>query len=128
MLKSYYQNDFKNFLEATDVSILGSLAQHHEFALDELQKNAWLKQIQILKQHLGFFENGQIFFEFSIPRMGKRVDNVLIIRDLVFVVEFKVGDRQFTSQAKTQVIDYCLDLLCTRQISQNPYPIRILLS
>ena len=43
--------------------------------------------------------------------MGKRVDNILIIRDLIFVVEFKVGDRQFTSQAKTQVIDYCLDLL-----------------
>jgi len=42
-LKSYYQNEFKNFLEATDVSILGSLARHHEFALDELQKNAWLK-------------------------------------------------------------------------------------
>ena len=64
-----------------------------------------------MKQHLGVFKSGQVFFEFSIPRMGKRVDNILIIRDLIFVVEFKVGDRQFTSQAKTQVIDYCLDLL-----------------
>lgn len=111
MLRSYYQSEFARFIETTDEFILGSLTAAHEFALDELQKNAWLKQIQILKQHLAVFNHGQIFFEFSIPRMGKRVDNILIIRDLIFVVEFKEGDRQFTSQAKTQVIDYCLDLL-----------------
>ncbi|WP_411688397.1 DUF2075 domain-containing protein [Acinetobacter indicus] len=111
MLKSYYQNEFKKFVATTEEAILGHLAHHHQFALDELQKNAWLKQIQLLKQQLLQFEAGQIFFEFSIPRMGKRVDNILIIHDLIFVVEFKVGERQFTPQAKTQVIDYGLDLL-----------------
>lgn len=52
MLKSYYQNEFKKFVATTEEAILGHLAHHHQFALDELQKNAWLKQIQLLKQQL----------------------------------------------------------------------------
>ena len=53
---------------------------------------------------------GEIFFEFAIPRMGKRVDNIIISYDKVFVVEFKVGESEYKNHDKDQVIDYTLDL------------------
>lgn len=59
-----------------------------------LQNNSWTQQIPILKSELRDFE-GDIFFEFSIPRMGKRVDTLLIIKNIVFVLEFKVGESSF---------------------------------
>lgn len=111
MLRSYFQSSVEQFLEKNEHEILGALAQHHAFALEDLQKNAWLKQIEVLKQQFGSLEQGEIFFEFSIPRMGKRVDNILLIRDLIFVIEFKVGEKAYPQYAKTQTIDYCLDLL-----------------
>ena len=53
---------------------------------------------------------GSIFFEYSIPRMGKRIDVVLIIKNVIFVLEFKVGEKEFPSYAIEQVWDYALDL------------------
>lgn len=110
MTRSYYSNTISGFLQDDETQIFGQLSLHHSHALEELQKNAWIKQIEILKNTLSYFEDGQIYFEFSIPRMGKRVDNILIIKDLIFVLEFKVGDTQYQKQSLEQVIDYCLDL------------------
>ncbi len=90
--------------------ILGQLIRNHDFAAENLQRNAWIKQIEILKSELRAFKHGQIYFEFSIPRMGKRVDNILIIEDFIFVVEFKVGDTEYQKHALEQTVDYCLDL------------------
>jgi DUF2075 family protein len=70
---------------------------------------AWEHQIKILKEVLQKHE-GTVFFEFSIPRMGKRVDCLLIIKNIVFVIEFKVGEKEFTNQNIEQVWDYALDL------------------
>jgi len=77
--------------------------------LEDQQKNAWLKQIDFLKNSLKDIE-GSIYFEFTIPRMGKRVDNILIANNFIFVIEFKVGDSHYTKDAQYQTIDYCLDL------------------
>lgn len=110
MLRSYYQNTIQEFLANSNDLILGQLVKQHEFALEDLQKNAWLAQIDILKENLTDIASGQLYFEYSIPRMGKRADNILIIRDLIFVIEFKVGERVYSANAKNQVIDYCLDL------------------
>lgn len=110
MLRSYYQSSIQDFLSSSNDLILGNLAQHHEFALEDLQKNAWLAQIDILKANLVGIAKGHLYFEYSIPRMGKRADNILIIRNLIFVIEFKVGESFYSTTAKNQVIDYCLDL------------------
>jgi hypothetical protein len=42
--------------------------------------------------------------------MGSRIDAVVIIGAVVFVVEFKVGERQFHQHDLDQVMDYALDL------------------
>ena len=82
---------------------------HSNRSLDELQTNAWKKQIEILKDQLNGL-HGQIYFEFAIPRMGKRVDNIVIVKDTAFIIEFKVGDGGYEKYAIEQVIDYTIDL------------------
>ena len=79
MTRAYYSNTIKNFLVEEDNTILGKLARHHNHALEDLQRNAWLKQIDILKIAFQNIDKGYIFFEFAIPRMGKRVDNIIFI-------------------------------------------------
>jgi len=106
---SYFNSDIKTFVEIEESIILGKLNQNHLFDSDLQQKFAWQHEIKILKEFLRTFE-GQIFFEFSIPRMGKRVDVLLLIRSIVFVVEFKVGASTFDFSAIEQVQDYALDL------------------
>ena len=110
MKRAYYNNSISNFILEDSNSILGQLSLNHtNRSLEDLQKNAWVKQIEILKSELKGIM-GSIYFEFQIPRMGKRVDNIIIVDDCVFVVEFKVGDDSYGKHAELQVIDYCLDL------------------
>ncbi len=128
MTRSYYSNSISDFLRDDETRILGQLSLHHNHALEDLQKNAWVKQITILKDTLQTINKGQIYFEFSIPRMGKRVDNVLIINDLIFVLEFKVGDNQYQKHAIEQVVDYCLDLQNFHEGSHHEKLIPVLIS
>jgi len=110
MKRAYYNNTILGFLTEDSNSILGQLSLNHtNRSLEELQRNAWIKQIEILKEELKGID-GSIYFEFQIPRMGKRVDNIIIVEDCIFVVEFKVGDDTYGKHAETQVIDYALDL------------------
>lgn len=109
MKRYYYGNSITNFCNDIDTSIIGELTMAHSHELDDLQKNAWLAQIQILKNQLVGIE-GYIYFEFTIPRMGKRTDNILIIGDTVFVLEFKIGASSFDKHAIDQTIDYSIDL------------------
>jgi hypothetical protein len=85
------------------------LTTNCDFAVLPTQRDAWLSQIEFLKSHLAGL-NGSVFMEFSIPRMGRRVDTVILTGPLVFVVEFKVGDAEFDRAAVEQVWDYALDL------------------
>ena len=128
MTRSYYSKTITDFLQDNETRILGELSLHHNHALEDLQKNAWIKQIKILKDTLQNFITGQIYFEFSIPRMGKRVDNILIINDLIFVLEFKVGDNQYQKYSIEQVVDYCLDLQNFHEGSHHEKIIPVLVS
>lgn len=83
--------------------------RNSEFALLPTQTNAWLEQIHILQDQLKG-QTGSLFLEFNIPRMGRRIDTVLLIGPAVFVVEFKVGETSFERAAIDQVWDYALDL------------------
>ena len=98
MKRSYYQNTTDKFLTEDSYSIFGQLAKNHQHDLEDQQKNAWLKQIDFLKSWLKDLQ-GNLYFEFSIPRMGKRVDNILIINNFIFVIEFKIGDMASASRA-----------------------------
>lgn len=107
---AYYEADTTEFLSTENDTVLGALARQHGFSLDPLQKHAWQSQIQLLQRYIPASLAARIYFEFSIPRMGKRADIVILARGLVFVVEFKVGAKTFDRSAIEQVYDYALDL------------------
>ena len=109
MKRSFYSDSITGFLHTSKEQILGGLSISNEFSLEITQKESWIQQIKILKEALKNFE-GKIFFEYSIPRMGRRIDVVLIIKNVIFVLEFKVGEKEFLLSASDQVLDYCLDL------------------
>ncbi len=124
----YYSNTIQNFLLEANHDIYNTLvAEHSNRTLEGQQKNAWKRQIEILKDQLKGFE-GQIYFEFSIPRMGKKVDNIVIINDKIFVIEFKVGSLKYEKSAIEQVIDYTLDLKNFHEGSHNLCLIPILVA
>jgi len=105
----FYSDTISNFLTSSNNEIFGAISSNSDFPDEPTQKGAWTQEIKILKNVL---ENhgGRIFFEYSIPRMGRRIDVVLIIRNVIFVVEFKVGEKDFYQSAVDQVWDYALDL------------------
>ena len=109
----FYGNSFNHFRSVSPEEILGELARHAGGGIELDQNNAWQKQIEILR-NLDLSADIQcvakIYFEYTIPRLGRRVDVVLLIRHVLFVLEFKVGEKNFSSAALDQVWDYALDL------------------
>ena len=109
MLNSYYEQDISEFLNATTNEIIGEISRSNHFDQTRLQGKAWEYQIKLLKECLKGL-TGTVFFEFSIPRMGKRIDTVVITKNVVFVLEFKVGEMNHHRSDRDQVWDYALDL------------------
>jgi hypothetical protein len=127
MKREYYSDTISNFLRTSTEEILGKLAVNNDFALIQTQRDAWIAQIAILSETLAPY-TGSIYFEYSIPRMGRRIDVVLLIGPVVFVIEFKVGEGEFTSFAMDQVCDYALDLKNFHDTSHEQYIAPILVA
>ncbi|MBU1101277.1 MAG: DUF2075 domain-containing protein [Bacteroidetes bacterium] len=128
MNRSYYSADVQKFLKDDNSFILGELSRNHEFALEDLQRNSWQSQICILKDSLEQFHNASIAFEYSIPRMGKRVDVILLHAGIIFVLEFKVGESKYSKHAVDQVLDYSIDLKNFHEQSHNRVIIPIVIA
>lgn len=126
--RAYYSANISAFLSVGQAQILGELTKKHNFALDITQKNAWIEQITKLKVQLHNFSGGEIFLEFSIPRMGKRVDVLLIIAGVIFVIEYKAGAQSHDLHAIDQVTDYALDLKNFHEGTHNRFVVPILLA
>ena len=116
MNRAYYSDQITAFCKLSSDEILGKLSQGGEFLTE--QRDAWLEQICILQTALEPYE-GSIYFEYSIPRMGRRIDVVVLIKAVIFVLEFKVGEKEFHAHAIDQVVDYALDLKNFHEPSHN---------
>jgi hypothetical protein len=111
MKRYYYGDPIAEFLRKESDLILGALVASNEFPLEMTQRDAWLGQIELLKSALApFGTSGHVYFEYSIPRLGRRIDVVAIIQGVIFVLEFKVNESEFSLSALDQVCDYALDL------------------
>ena len=119
MERFFYQNNVAGFLADSEDTILGTLARNNPFNLIDLQRNAWLYEIRCLKNLLQKESSGQVIFEYSIPRVGKRIDVVLLLHGIVFVLEFKVGAEEYSRQDLEQVWDYALDLKNFHEASRD---------
>lgn len=115
----YYADPVSSFIRKTTNEIFGEITLHDQFGADDLQKNTWKYEIDLLKKELSFIEDGFIIFEYTIPRIGSRVDNILLYNGLVFLLEFKVGEKNYPNYAYEQVMDYALDLKCFHKESHS---------
>ena len=118
MNRAYYSSSIQEFINSSNNEILGILTSKNDFKLEQTQREAWLAQVHILKNVLNGYA-GSIYFEYSIPRMGKRIDVLLIIQSVIFILEFKVGEREFHGYNIDQVWDYALDLKNFHETSHN---------
>lgn len=110
--REYYSDSIGGFLATTTPEVLGILLGQSR-SVDGQQGPAWEDQIEILRTALAphaATTDGRLYLEWAVPRVGKRIDAVLIIRNVVFVVEFKVGAADFAAADREQVWDYALDL------------------
>jgi hypothetical protein len=127
MKRSLYSDTIANFRNTPPDEILGKLIRDYEFSLENLQRDSWLEEINILKSVLSHYE-GSIYFEYSIPRMGKRIDTLVLIGPVIFVLEFKIGEKEFTLYAIDQVYDYALDLKNFHESSHEQFVAPILIA
>lgn len=128
MNRAYYANSICDFCIEDGDSIFGKISGGYDLnKLTIQQSNAWQSQIKILKQTILNF-TGKLYFEFTIPRMGKRVDNILIIDNCIFVLEFKIGSKEYDKYAKDQAFDYGLDLNNFHEGSHDKIIIPILIA
>lgn len=128
MKRYYYADLVKDFLRKDFYAIYGEITSSDKFAVDELQKASWEEEIRILKRELVPFRDGKLLFEYTIPRIGDRIDNVLIHNGIIFLLEFKVGEKHYPVSALEQVTDYALDLRCFHKESHNKLIIPILIA
>lgn len=127
MDRSYFNDTIENFKLSNTEEIIGKITIKSRFADELTQKNAWREQIKILKDVLSN-HSGSIYFEYTIPRMGQRIDVLLIIESVIFVLEFKVGEKEYQRNAIDQVWDYALDLKNFHETSHDKYIAPILIA
>jgi hypothetical protein len=126
--KAYYYNSIPSFIRTDSSSIMGQLVAH-SFEVNKEQTDAWTAQIRELQKRLDACEmEGDIIFEYDIVRLGKRIDVVLLIRHMVFSLEFKNGKDIFTAQDAQQAEDYAIDIKNFHKESENLYVCPILVA
>lgn len=126
--KAYYCNSIPGFIKDKSASIIGQLVRH-SFEINKEQSDAWENQICELQRRLeecGM--EGDIIFEYDIVRLGKRIDIILLIRHMVFSLEFKNGKNAFTAQDAQQAEDYAIDIKNFHKESEDLYVCPILIA
>ena len=106
---AFYAEPIASFLSQSNAHILGELSRPGIFSITPAQSAAWEDEIKILKETLEGID-GYLCLEFDVPRIGSRIDAVVISAGCIFVLEFKVGESSFHREAINQVWDYALDL------------------
>ena len=125
----YYSAPISQFLSQSNAEILGTIHTNDSFSeTTQLQNNAWESEIEILKKQLIPYPEGRVIFEYTIPRMGKRVDVIVLHQNIVFLLEFKCGDTEYRMSTYNQVYDYALDLRNFQKESHNKLLVPIIVS
>ena len=125
-----YNSNIETFLTKDLESIFGSLCDNYHGDALTTTREAWIGEIDILKRELSQWQNSnaQIIFEYDIPRLGKRIDVVLLLKGIIFCLEFKVGETQIHEADVDQVLDYALDLNNFHKFSQGRVIVPILIA
>lgn len=125
-----YGSDINDFLNHDADYIFGVLNSNAHGDIPTTSREAWISEISILKKNLSSFEDsdGKIIFEYNIPRLGKRVDAIILLKGIVFCLEFKVGEFRLLEMDIDQVLDYALDLKNFHKFSEDRVIVPILIA
>lgn len=125
----YYSDTISDFLGRNVNEIIGSLALSSVHDINEETSKSWVEEIETLKDALKPYTGmGSVYFEYNIPRMGRRSDVIAVIDGIVFILEYKTANQKFTRDAMIQVWDYALDLKNFQEESLNRTLIPILIA
>lgn len=129
MTRCLYHASIHEFLQLSPEALLGTFVNNYHGVAMTTTNEAWADEIHIMQEVLLPWkdEDGQVIFEYDIPRLGKRIDVVLLLRGLIFCLEFKVGEREMLQSNIEQVLDYALDLKNFHLLSQNRTIVPILI-
>lgn len=125
-----YNSSFEKFNNEAESSVFGVLCDNYHGDALTTTREAWKSEISIMKRVLSQYRdsNGQIIFEYDIPRLGKRIDVVLLLEGIIFCLEFKVGESRVLEADIDQVLDYALDLKNFHKFSQDKIIVPILIA
>ena len=125
-----YYSDIGSFLNRETESVFGALCDKYHGDALTTTREAWIKEIEILQRELTPWEDtdGRIVFEYDIPRLGKRIDVVLLLKGIIFCFEFKVGEASILENDVDQVLDYALDLKNFHKYSQDRVIVPVLIA
>jgi len=125
-----YENTITGFLQEEGMSVFGIINDKNHGDARSTTRDAWKKEISIMKDSLSLLKDkrGQIIFEYDIPRLGKRVDVILLYSGIIFCIEFKVGESSILEADIDQVLDYALDLKNFHKFSQDKVIVPILVA
>ena len=116
----YYSDTISCFLAKSVNEIVGELTLASQHDVNEETSHSWVEEITMLHEVLvPYYGRGSVFFEYNIPRMGRRADAVVIIDGIVFILEFKTAEQKINRSALIQVWDYALDLKNFHEGSAN---------
>lgn len=119
MDRAYVSISAADVPNASNAELIGQLALKLPFAVEPTQLAAWEYQVQHLRLLAADLPEAHFFLEFLIPRMGRRADLIVLNAGIVFVVEYKLGARQFDRSSLDQVYGYGLDLKHFHETSHN---------
>ena len=105
MRRAYYSSSIAGFINQNPEHILGKITRENTFELNIQQRNAWIEQTQLLKDVLCKYE-GKLYFEFSIPRMGRRIDAVVIIDSVIFIIDDNLEANRFVQNRNSKNYSY----------------------
>ena len=130
MSRCLYDSSFEDFIKTEENSIFGALCDNYHGQALTATREAWKCEISIMKDLLPKYSHmeGRIVFEYDIPRLGKRVDVVLLLGGIIFCLEFKVGESRILETDVDQVLDYALDLKNFHKFSQNNLIVPVLIA
>jgi len=126
-MPAYYQKALAGFVAEDPASVLWKLTQANaaeRFPLTPQAIEAWRAQLPVLVAGIAHLlhafpdaQNWSILLEYPIPIVGRRIDVVLLVRNVIIVIETKTGTSP-TSAAR-QVDDYALNLACFHEHSSR---------
>lgn len=115
--RSFWAGQAETFVDTPSSAIVGELARRVslEHAGNEVQQiQAWETQTELLKMailSLGHIARGWgVLVELPLLRFSRRADSIILVRDHIVCLEFKIGATTFQSSDVDQAVDYALCL------------------